>query len=83
MPEFYGSQRLFWYLIVATTLNGASLVVLTYFLWGRARSGGLVYGSCFAFTSLARRPDASATNFGPAMKHHYRRALGSFQRASA
>ena len=32
MPEFYGSQRLFWYLIVATTLNGASLVVLTYFL---------------------------------------------------
>ena len=25
MPEFYGSQRLFWYLIVATTLNGASL----------------------------------------------------------
>ena len=23
MPEFYGSQRLFWYLIVAVTLNGA------------------------------------------------------------
>jgi hypothetical protein len=32
MPQFYGSQRLFWYLIVAVTLNGASLVVLTYFL---------------------------------------------------
>ena len=39
MPEFYGSQRLFWYLIVATTLNGASLVVLTYFLYMRAKAG--------------------------------------------
>ena len=28
MPQFYGSQRLFWYLIVAMTLNSASLVVL-------------------------------------------------------
>ena len=39
MPEFYGSQRLFWYLIVATTLNGASLAVLTYFLYMRAKAG--------------------------------------------
>ena len=39
MPQFYGSQRLFWYLIVAMTLNSASLVVLTYFLYMRAKAG--------------------------------------------
>ena len=39
MPEFYGSQRLFWYLIVAVTLNSASIAVLTYFLVERAKAG--------------------------------------------
>ena len=39
MPQFYGSQRLFWYLIVAVTLNSASIAVLTYFLVERAKAG--------------------------------------------
>ena len=39
MPQFYGSQRLFWYLIVAVTLNSASIAVLTYFLYMRAKAG--------------------------------------------
>ena len=53
MPQFYGSQRLFWYLIVATTLNGASLVVLTYFL-----CGGRLVGTLTATVGLVvSRPD--------------------------
>ena len=48
MPEFYGSQRLFWYLIVAVTLNGASLVILTYFLVERAKAGSTAVWHFFA-----------------------------------
>ena len=48
MPQFYGSQRLFWYLIVAVTLNGASLVILTYFLVERAKAGSTAVWHFFA-----------------------------------
>ena len=48
MPEFYGSQRLFWYLIVAVTLNSASLGVLTYFLYMRAKAGSTAVWHFFA-----------------------------------
>jgi len=50
MPEFYGSQRLFWYLIVAVTLNSASIAVLTYFLVERAKAGSTaVFHFCAVF----------------------------------
>ena len=48
MPEFYGSQRLFWYLIVAVTLNSASIAVLTYFLYMRAKAGSTAVWHFFA-----------------------------------
>ena len=48
MPQFYGSQRLFWYLIVAVTLNSASIAVLTYFLVERAKAGSTAVWHFFA-----------------------------------
>ena len=56
MPQFYGSQRLFWYLIVAVTLNSASIAVLTYFLYMRAKAGSTaVYHGRSARFLLPRR----------------------------
>ena len=45
MPEFYGSQRLFWYLNNYTGLLNIG------------------FSGFLAPYTLARRPDASATNF--------------------
>ena len=39
MPKLYGSDHLFWYMLVAAVLNSVSIVVLTYFLVERARAG--------------------------------------------
>ena len=55
MPQFYGSQRLFWYLIVAMTLNSASLVVP---VSAPLTRGGRLVGTLTATVSLVvSRPD--------------------------
>ena len=48
MPELYGSQHLFWYQFFATGLNALSVIVLTYFLVERARSGSSGIYHCLA-----------------------------------
>ncbi len=47
-PKLYGSSRLFWYQLVTGILNGASIVVLTYFLYMRAKAGSTAVWHFFA-----------------------------------
>ena len=47
-PKLYGSSRLFWYQLVTGILNGASIVVLSYFLYMRAKAGSTAVWHFFA-----------------------------------